>query len=205
MYLVAEPVPHEHFDAISREVAPIHIGTCISALRASMPYLTPGMLALVVIRGGSQLERGPSVLNEAFEFVPFVPARPYPHEEDVVALRRQSPEDLLQALGVALPAHDYRTATAAVKAYELTGAQPGPLIALLTRVACTDNITILHSFKHLNSMVKEWHLSQHPDRWNYLIAAARFIAWYADVKTEVYARASSPGRPARLARAQTRR
>ncbi|MCS6837197.1 MAG: hypothetical protein NZ750_14415 [Anaerolineae bacterium] len=189
MYLMAEPVPHQDFDAISREVAPIHIGTCISALRASMPYLTPGMQALVVIRGGSQLERGPSVLNKDFEFVPFVPSRPYPYEEDVALLKGLSPQVLLETLNNALIPHDYRMATAAVKAYELAGADPAPLIALLTQVACTDNITILHNFKHLNSMVKEFYLSQHPDRWNYLIAAARFIAWYAGVKTDVYERA----------------
>ena len=90
MYLMAEPVPHEDFDAISREVAPIHIGTCISALRAGMKYLNPGMKTLAVIRGGSQLERGPSVLNEVFEFIPFEPVRAYPYAEDVEALAGQS-------------------------------------------------------------------------------------------------------------------
>lgn len=189
MYLMADPVPHEDFDAISREVAPIHIGTCISALRAGMQYMNPANQVLAVIRGGSQLERGPSVLNEVFEFVPFEPARPYPYAEDVAALADQSPEQLLNTLHDALYAHDYRTATAAVKAYEQTGAAPEALIALLTQVACTDSITILHSFKHLNSMVKEFYMSQHPDRWQYLIAAARFIAWYAGVQTDVYERA----------------
>ncbi|MEL7233661.1 MAG: hypothetical protein AAGK74_04135 [Chloroflexota bacterium] len=189
MYLQAEPVPHEDFDAISREVAPIHIGTCISALRAGMKYLKPGTQALAVIRGGSQLERGPSVLNEVFEFIPFEPVRAYPYAEDVEALAGQSASTLLETLRAAFKPHDYRTATAAVKAYEHTGADPEALIAVLTEVACTDNITILHSLKHLNSMVKEFRMSQHPDRWNYLIAAARFIAWYAGVQTDVYDRA----------------
>lgn len=189
MYLQASPVPHEDFDAISREVAPIHIGTCISALRASMRYLQPATKALAVIRGGSQLERGPSVLDENFVFVPFAPARPYPYAEDVDALRAHGPAALLDALRVAFPVHDYRTATAAVKAYEHTGADPEALISVLTAFACTDSLTILHSFKHLNSMVKEFRMSTHPDRWNYLIAAARFIAWYAGVHTDVYERA----------------
>lgn len=189
MYLMAEPVPHEDFDAISREVAPIHIGTCISALRAGMTYLKPGTQTLAVIRGGSQLERGPSVLNKDFEFIPFEPARPYPYAEDVTRLAGQSPQELLVTLRDALSPHDYRTATAAVKAYELTEADPEVLIAVLTEVACTDNITILHSVKHLNSMVKEFRRSEHPDRWNYLIAATRFIAWYAGVQRDVYDRA----------------
>jgi hypothetical protein len=110
MYLMAEPVPHEDFDAISREVAPIHIGTCISALRAGMKYLNPGMKTLAVIRGGSQLERGPSVLNEVFEFIPFEPVRAYPYAEDVEALAGQSPEALLTTLRASFEPHDYRTA-----------------------------------------------------------------------------------------------
>ncbi len=190
MYLMAAPVPHEDFDAISREVAPIHIGTCISALRAGMKYLSPGTAALAVIRAGSQIERGPSVLNEQFEFVPFAPARPYPYEEDVAALRGLPTEELLEVLRSAFVPHDYRRATAAVKAYALEGGDPAPLIAVLTEAACTDNLTILHNFKHLNSMVKEFHMSQHPDRWNYLIAAARFIAWYAGVQTDVHQQAA---------------
>jgi hypothetical protein len=191
MYLQAEPVPHQDFDAISREVAPIHIGTCISALRAGLRYLQPGTKALAVIRGGSQLERGPSVLNADFEFVPFVPARAYPYAEDVAALHDQTPAALLRILRESFEPHDFRTATAAVKAYELTSADPEALIAVLTEAACTDNLTILHNFKHLNSMVKEFRMSQHPDRWNYLIAAARFIAWYAGVQTQVYQQASA--------------
>ncbi len=32
MYLMVEPVPHSAFDAISREVAPIHMGNCLRTL-----------------------------------------------------------------------------------------------------------------------------------------------------------------------------
>ncbi|MEO0562385.1 MAG: hypothetical protein AAF125_09730 [Chloroflexota bacterium] len=131
MYLQAAPVLHEDFDAISREVAPIHIGTCISALRAGMKYLQPGTKTLAVIRGGSQLERGPSVLNEVFEFIPFEASRAYPYEEDVVALAQQSPATLLVTLREAFAPHDYQTATAAVKAYEKTGADPEAQIFFL--------------------------------------------------------------------------
>ncbi len=186
LYLMAAPVPHEDFDAISREVAPIHIGTCISALRAGMKYLRPGTQALAVIRAGSQIERGPSVLNEVFEFVPFEPARPYPYAEDVQALANVRPADLLTLLRDSLIPHDYRTATAVVKAYERAGGDPDALIATLTAAACTDNLTILHNFKHLNSMINEFRRSQHEDRWHYLVAAARFSAWYTGVQTNVY-------------------
>ena len=189
MYLMAVPVPHEDFDAISREVAPVHMGTGMSALRAALKYLDPATTALAVIRGASLLERGPSVLNEDFEFVPFEPAPAYPYTDDVAALSGQSADALLTMLHSCLEAHDYRTATATVKVYGLSDADPQPLIALLTQVACTDNMTLMHSLKHLNSMVNEFGRSQHPDRWNYLIAAARFMAWYTGVKTDVYDRA----------------
>lgn len=188
MYLCTDPVPHEDFDAVSREVAPIHIGTCISALRASMKYLSPATKVLAVIRGASQLERGPSVLSEEFEFIPYVASHEYPYQEDVVALAKKNGSGLLAHLREALIVHDHRNATASVRAYELTGSDPEDLITVLTEVACTDNHTILHNFKHLNSMVKEFRMSQHPDRWRYLIASARWIAWYAGVDTDVYDR-----------------
>jgi hypothetical protein len=188
-YLMAEPVPHEDFDAISREVAPMHIGTSTNALRTSLQYMSPRTQVLATIQGGSLMERGPSVLNKDFVFVPFEPCRSYPYAEHVESLSHHSPEALIQALRQALPEHDYSMATAAVRAYAESGAQPEPLIAALTEVACTDNGTILHNVKHLNSMVKEFWACQHPDRWNYLIAAARFMAWYAGVTQDTYRRA----------------
>jgi hypothetical protein len=189
-YLMVEPVPHEDFDAVSREVAPIHIGNCISALRRGIQWMQPGTQALAAIRAGSLLERGPSVLSPDFEFVPFVPARAYPYAEDVEALAGSKPETLLEILRESISSHNYRTVTAAVRVYAQSGASPEPLIALLTEFACTDSGTLLHNFKHLNSMVKEFWLSQQKDdRWNYLMQAARFITWYAGLTTSVYERA----------------
>ena len=66
MYLQVDPVPHDDFDAVSREVAPIHIGTTLNVLRASLPRMKPRTQALAVVMGGCLLERGPSVLNEDF-------------------------------------------------------------------------------------------------------------------------------------------
>jgi hypothetical protein len=186
MYLMAQPVPHEDFDAVSREVAPIHIGTSTNALRAGLVWMSPRTRALAGIQGGSLLERGPSVLNAAFEFVPFEVARPYPYAEDVTPLRGKSTEALLAILREACPAHDYRTATAAVRAYADTGEAPKPLIATLTEIACLDNSTLLHNFKHLNAMIKEFRASVHADRWNFLMAAARWMAWYTGVDQRAY-------------------
>jgi len=191
MYLMTEPVPPQaDYDAVSREVAPIHIGTAMNALRAVLPLMLPRTRALAAIQAGSLLERGPSVLSETFAFVPFQAARPYPYEEDVDRLRGQAPEQLLATLRDALPAHDHRTATAAVRAYAALGAPPEPLIALLTAVACTDNGTLLHNFKHLHAMVDEFYACPLPDRWQFLVGAARWAAWYAGLWTEVYDRAA---------------
>ena len=188
-YLMTEPVPHTDYDAISREVAPMHINTTTNVLRESQRLMQPGTQALAAIQGGSLLERGPSVLDEQFCFVPFVASRAYPYAEDVALLRGQPPSQLLPALEAALWAHDHRTATAAVQAYAETGASPAPLISLLTAVACTDSGTLLHNLKHLHATVEEFHACALPDRWNFLIAAARFISWYAGLTTEAYDRA----------------
>jgi hypothetical protein len=189
MYLMAEPVLHDDFDAISREVAPIHIGTSTNALRAMLPYYSARTKVLAALSGGNLLERGPSVLNAAFEFVPFTPGPAYPYTEDVAALRDLSPGALLDRLPQALRLHDYRLATALVQAYAQSGAEAHGLIAVLTDVAATDDGTLLHSAKHLGAMVREFRMSTHPDRWNYLMAAARFIGWYAGKNVGAYERA----------------
>ncbi|NWF79532.1 MAG: hypothetical protein HXY37_05705 [Chloroflexi bacterium] len=188
MYLMTEPVPHDDYDAVSREVAPMHIGTTTNVLRAALRWMRPSTAVLAAIQGGSLLERGPSVLSPQFEFVPFVAAPPFPYPEDVAPLRGRTPTALLGLLAEALAAREPRLATAAVWAYADRGADPEPLIGLLTAVACTDNGTLLHNFKHLHAMVEEFRACHLPERWAYLIAATRFIAWYAGKWTAAYDR-----------------
>jgi hypothetical protein len=189
MYLMTTPTPHADFDAVSREVAPIHLGTTLESLRAALPQLAPRTRALAAIQIGSLMERGPCVLNEAFEFVPFTVARAYPYQEDVAVLRGMAPERLLEQLHEALFSHDYRHATAAVAAYAAIEADPEALIGLLTAVACTDDCTLLHNFKHLHAMVEGFRSCALPDRWLFLICAARWVAWYAGLSTKAYDRA----------------
>jgi hypothetical protein len=148
-----------------------------------------GTAARAVVMGGSLLERGPSVLNEQFEFVPFVPSRAYPYEEDVLSLNGKSASELLEILNDSLHSHDVRVATASVKAYELAGGSAEELITLLVRVACTDDGTLMHNVKHLHSCLEEFRASTNPDRWNFLISAAKWISWYAGKDTRTYQRA----------------
>lgn len=191
MYLRVDPVPHQDYDAISREVAPIHIGNCLRLLYGGLAYMQPRTQALAALQAGSLLERGPSILSPDFRFVAFEPARAYPYAEDVADLERYDVEALLVVLEEALFAHDCRTATAAVQAYAQAGGVPEVLIGFLTRIACTDNGTLMHNFKHLNSMVLEFQRCAHPDRWNYLIQAAKFMSWYCGLTTGAYTQAAA--------------
>lgn len=191
MYLRIDPVPHADFDAISREVAPIHVGNALRLLRTGLSYMAPATQTLAAIQAGSLLERGPSILNAEFRFVPFEPVRAYPYSEDMARWDGHAPERLLASLHDALHAHDCRQVTALVRAYADSGAACEPLIARLTAVAATDNGTLLHNVKHLNSMVKEFHASSQPDRWDFLMQAAKFMSWYAGLTTAGYRRADA--------------
>jgi hypothetical protein len=191
MYLRVDPVPHEDFDAISREVAPIHLGNALRLLREGLRYMSPRTQALAAIQAGSLLERGPSVLNDDFCFVPFEPARAYPYVEDVAHWSDHAPERILPSLYDALHAHDCRQITALVHAYSQGNRHSEPLIALLTEVAATDNGTLMHNIKHLNSMVIEFRDCQQSDRSNFLIQAAKFAGWYAGLTTTAYTRADT--------------
>jgi len=189
MYLQVDPVPHDDFDAVSREVAPIHIGTTLNVLRASLSRMKPRTQSLAVVMGGCLLERGPSVLNEEFEFIPFEPSRPYPYAEDIESYLSESADDLILELDEALHAHDVRRSTALVAAYHQQGGEAEQLISELVRVACTDNGTLMHNVKHLHACLEEFRMSSHPDKWNFLIAAAKWVSWYAGKDTEIFERA----------------
>ncbi len=189
MYLQVDPVPHQDYDAVSREVAPVHIGTTLNVLRASLRHMSPKTRAIAVVMGGCLLERGPSILNEKFEFVPFKPSRAYPYQEDVDTLNGMGGSELLEVLRTAIYEHDARRTTAAVAAYRDLGLTAQPLIALLVEIACSDDGTLMHNVKHLHSCLEEFRESTHPDKWNFLIAAAKWISWYAGKDTKVYKRA----------------
>jgi hypothetical protein len=196
MYLMVDPVPHADFDAISREVAPIHMGNCLRTLSDAVAYMSPRTQALAALQAGSQLERGPAVINADFCFVPFCPADAYPYAADVAALERHSAPDLLDYLREVVVYHDCRQVTAAVRAFANKGGDGEAMIALLTELACTDHGTLMHNFKHLNSMVIEYRrgvrwFPQSPDSWNYLIQAAKFLTWYYGLTTEAYGRADA--------------
>jgi hypothetical protein len=49
----------------------------------------------------------------------------------------------------------------------------------------------MHNVKHLHSCLEEFRSSTHSDRWNFLIAAGKWISWYAGKDTKVYQQATT--------------
>jgi hypothetical protein len=121
--------------------------------------------------------------------VPFVTARAYPYAEDVDAVAGGAPDELLTELDTALLAHDVRRTTALVAAYRDADGDAETLIARLTRVACSDDGTLMHNVKHLHAAVAEFRASTDPDRWSFLVAAAKWVSWYAGEDTTTYEQA----------------
>jgi hypothetical protein len=114
----------------------------------------------------------------------------------MAALDRYSTGDLLDYVREVVGYHDCRQVTAAVRAYADKGGDAEELVALLTELACTDHGTLMHNFKHLNSMGIEYRRSASwcqgsLDRWNYLIQAAKFLTWYYGLTTDAYMRADA--------------
>ncbi len=131
-----------------------------------------------------------------FALSPFAPADAYPFAADVAALEQHSANELLAYLRQVVVYHDCRQVTAAVRAFANKGGDADALIALLIELACTDHGTLLHNFKHLNSMVIEFRRAARwypdsADHWGYLIQAAKFLTWYYGLTTEAYVRADA--------------
>jgi hypothetical protein len=49
----------------------------------------------------------------------------------------------------------------------------------------------MHNFKHLHAMVSGFRSCELPDRWLFLVCAARWVAWFAGVVTSAYDQAVS--------------
>jgi hypothetical protein len=47
----------------------------------------------------------------------------------------------------------------------------------------------MHNVKHLHACLEEFRMSSHPDKWNFLIAAAKWVSWYAGKDTRIFERA----------------
>src|SRR5262249_35768073 len=53
---------------------------------------------------------------------------------------------------------------------------PGPLITALAKIACRDNFTEMHAFKHHQATYEEFHTTRPSLRWRHLVAAVQAAA-----------------------------
>src|SRR6266508_187178 len=96
-------------------------------------------------------------------------------------------EDLIDRLpvGERLPAaglaswrstDEVKQAAALAQQYANCGYSPEPLITLLGKIACRDNFTEMHAFKHHQATYEEFHTTRPALRWRHLVAAVQAAA-----------------------------
>lgn len=71
---------------------------------------------------------------------------------------------------------EVKQAAALAQQYADRGYSPGPLITLLGKIACRDNFTELHAFKHHQATYEEFHATRPSLRWRHLVAAVQAAA-----------------------------
>jgi hypothetical protein len=117
-----------------------------------------------------------------------------PERERVAALPSFTQEDLLGEIeeligrlpvGERLPAANLATwrstdevkqAAALAQQYADRGYGPEPLIIMLGKIACRDNFTELHAFKHHQATYEEFYATRPSLRWRHLVAAVQAAA-----------------------------
>ena len=133
---------------------------------------------------------GPEVMMAQRMLAPTV----QPEPERVAALPFRTQEALLgdiEDLIVSLPVgerlpkanlaswrstDEVKQAAALAQQYANAGYAPEPLIALLARIACRDNFTEMHAFKHHQATYEEFHDTRPSLRWRHLVAAVQAAA-----------------------------
>src|SRR4029450_12289717 len=133
---------------------------------------------------------GPEVLMAQRMLAPDV----QPEPARVAALPWRAPDDLLaeiESLIASLPVgerlpkanlaswrstDEVKHAAALAQQYAGLGYAPDPLIALLARIACRDNFTEMHAFKHHQATYEEFHDTRPSLRWRHLVAAVQAAA-----------------------------
>ena len=117
-----------------------------------------------------------------------------PEPERVAALPDRSQDALLEEIGELidrlpvgerLPAanlaswrssDEVKHAAALAQQYGDRGYAPEPLIEMLGKIACRDNFTELHAFKHHQATYEEFHATRPSLRWRHLVAAVQAAA-----------------------------
>jgi hypothetical protein len=114
-----------------------------------------------------------------------------PEPDRVAALPAHTERELLEEMetlisslpvGERLPAaglaswrstDEVKHAAALAQQYADNGHAPEPLIEMLARIACRDNFTEMHAFKHHQAMYEEFYATRPSLRWRHLVAAVQ--------------------------------
>jgi hypothetical protein len=117
-----------------------------------------------------------------------------PEPERVASLPFRTQDELLEEIdafigrlpvGERLPAGNLSTwrstdevkqVAALAQQYANCGYEPEPLITMLGKIACRDNFTEMHAFKHHQATYEEFHTTRPSLRWRHLVAAVQAAA-----------------------------
>jgi hypothetical protein len=121
-------------------------------------------------------------------------SEPQPEPERVAALPFRTQDELLDDIaalidtlpvGERLPAanlaswrstDEVKQAAALAQQYADLAYAPAPLIGLLAKIACRDNFTEMHAFKHHQATYEEFYATRSALRWRHLVAAVQAAA-----------------------------
>jgi hypothetical protein len=70
--------------------------------------------------------------------------------------------------------------------YVNCGYDAGAFMTRLAEIACHDNFTEMHAFKHHQAVVEEFYATREPWRWRHLVAAAQAAAISFGKNMEIY-------------------
>jgi hypothetical protein len=135
-------------------------------------------------------QSGPEIRSTAGRMQP----APQPDTAAVAKLPPRTQEELLDAIQHSIyhqPPTDWSTVTnlGLMRAvpevretvnlatqYMKSGYDPQAFIARLAEIVCHDNFTEMHSFKHHQSIIEEFHATREPWRWMHLVCGAQAAA-----------------------------
>ncbi|HXJ77935.1 MAG TPA: hypothetical protein VMS64_04550 [Candidatus Methylomirabilis sp.] len=166
----------------------VHINTGANTRRYLLRQ--PELSRRIKLRALLDWNTGPEVRMAQRMLAPHV----QPERERVAALPLHTQDELLEEIGALigrlpvgerLPAGNLSTwrstdevkhAAALAQQYADANYAPQPLITMLAKIACRDNFTELHAFKHHQATFEEFHSTRPSLRWRHLVAAVQAAA-----------------------------
>jgi len=135
-------------------------------------------------------QSGPEIRSTAGRMQPY----PQPDKAAIAKLPPRTQDELLDAirhsiynqpptdwsqvtnLGLMRAVPEVRETVNLATQYMQCGYDPQAFIARLAEIVCHDNFTEMHSFKHHQSIVEEYHATREPWRWMHLVCGAQAAA-----------------------------